>query len=190
MINTQKILLAGAIVLLLLTASLAINQAEAKDNAKQSKLKAIKKINDKNKTFVLGGGIAIEQGEDKPYKSSMKLKFTESNTEDTGVTVKEGKIVINDEGSPVRYPVMADSWNIELDASGFSADGYSQDSDGIMYKVSLEGEYLRDTSHGKLYLVKGEFSEDASDGEVYELHYIVLFMDAASQSAKLASNNN
>lgn len=187
--TTQKILLASATMLLLLTATLAINQAEAKDNAKEPKLRAIK-VNDKNKTFVLGGGIAIEQGEDKPYKSSMKLKFTESGTEGTGVTVKEGKIVINDEGSPVRYPVIADRFHIEMNASGFSADGYSQDSDGITYKVFLEGEYLRDTSHGKLYLVEGEFSEDASDGEVYELHYIALFMDAASQAAKVSSNNN
>ena len=190
MMSTQKILLASATMLLLLAASLAINQAEAKDNAKEPKLRAIKKVNDNNKTFVLGGGIAIEQGEDKPYKSSMKLKFIESNTENTGITVKEGKIVINDEGSPVRYPIIADRWNIELNDSGFSANGYSQDSDGIIYKVSLEGEYLHDTSHGKLYLVEGEFSEDASDGEVYELHYIALFMDSASLSAKVTSNNN
>ena len=190
MMSTQKILLASATMLLLLAASLAINQAEAKDNAKEPKLRAIKKVNDNNKTFVLGGGIAIEQGEDKPYKSSMKLKFIESNTENTGITVKEGKIVINDEGSPVRYPIIADRWNIELNDSGFSANGYSQDSDGIIYKVSLEGEYLHDTSHGKLYIVEGEFSEDASDGEVYELHYIVLFIDSASQSAKVVSNND
>jgi len=190
MMSTQKILLASATMLLLVTATLAINQAEAKDNAKEPKLRAIKKINDTNKTFVLGGGIAIEQGEDKPYKSSMKLKFTESNTQDAGIRVKEGKIVINDEGSPVRYPVIADTWDIELNAGGFSADGYSQDSDGIIYKVSLEGEYVRDTSHGKLYLVEGEFSEDASDGEAYELHYIALFMEPASQPAKAASNTN
>ena len=187
--DTRKILLVAGITSLLVIGSITMSTVVAEEIGKAEKHGAIKKEQAKDRALLLGGGLAIEDGDDKPYKSSMKLKLTKSNAEGTDYTVKQGLIVINDEDSPVRYPIIADKWSIQIEDNGFSASGYSQDTEGITYKVSLEGEYLNEANHGKFYLVKGEFQEDANaNGEVYELHYIVMLTDVKPQSASVSSN--
>lgn len=167
-------LLAGTTMLLLLAATLTVGPAMAQEDDRGEKEKARpdhKKH--RNGTFVLGFGVAIE--DDKVYRSKLRLGLMKSDVENT-YAVKKGGIVINDERSPVRYEVIADTWTVEVreDGHAFIASGQVEDRDGNAYDVALEGDLLGKTDHGRLYMVKGKFS---GESEEYSLHYFAFLKD-------------
>ncbi len=193
----KKALLAGTAMLLLFAATITVGPAMAQQNDddfdKKEKVRPHKERPDKERphkgTFAAGMGVAIEDNGD-AYRSHIKLALAKSNTDagadvgdtaaaaaDSAYAVRKGMIVINDEGSPVRYPVVADTWAIEFNEDAFHAAGVVEDADGNTYDVAVRGEALGKTKHGIIYQVHGDFS--GADEEDYKLHYFVVVKEKA-----------
>jgi len=171
-------------MLLLVAATLTMGPAMAQGNDAEKKIRPLK-VNHKAGTYISGFGAAVEiveEGEDEIYRSHMRLALSKSDTENAGYVVRKGVIVINDEGSPVRYPVKPDNWKVEIGEKTFSVKGQVEDSEGNNYDVSLTGELLHKTNYGKFYIVKGSFS---GNGEEYSLYYLALIRENAVQPAPL-----
>lgn len=182
--SKKKALLAGITMLLLVAASVSYAMpAMAQENGEEQQNERPQR--QRAKTLAIGIGAAVDPDEDKMYRSHFKLGLQKASEEsETDFVVKRGIFVINDEGSPVRYPAIPETWEVEVreDHSAFNAEGNVEDSDGNVFSVELKGELLRETEHGALFVVKGEFS---GDGEEYELYYIsaVIKRPAVSPAA-------
>jgi len=202
-IQKKKVLLAGTVMLLLFAATITLGPAMAQQNDddfdKKEKVRPHKERPDKerphkNGTFAAGMGVAIEENGD-AYRSHIKLVLAKSNTDadaddtaatDSAYAVRKGMIVINDEGSPVRYAVVADTWTIEFNEDAFHAAGVVEDADGNTYDVAVRGEALGKTKHGILYQVQGTF--DGAD-EDYKLYYFVVVNEKTNADRPSTSNS-
>ncbi|MFQ5970385.1 MAG: hypothetical protein ACE5J2_07825 [Nitrososphaerales archaeon] len=163
----QKKLLTGMLLLLLIGAASFAGTVVAQESDEEEKVRD----HTRSKTFALGIGAAIETDDDHPYRSHFRLAIAKVAPEDTEYEVKRGVVVINDEGSPVRYHVIPETWeiNVREDNSAFTAEGTVEDIDGNTFEVSLDGNVLRELEHGWLYIVNGTFE---GGDEEYELYYI------------------
>ncbi len=178
--NTRKALLAGTTMLLLLAATLALSPAMAQENDTEKKVRPDKKPDKRgleNGTFVTAFGAAVQ--EDEAHRSHMHLALSKTDITSNNYGVKKGLVVINDKHSPVRYQVIPDTWKVSEDNSAFSAKGQVQDQEGKTYDVSLAGDPLHQMSKGKLYSVKGTFS---GNGEDYDLYYFAVVRDNTNQT--------
>jgi hypothetical protein len=196
----KKVLLAGTAMLLLFAATLSFGPAMAQSNGDDLDEKERKKVRPqerpdkerphRNGTFVMGMGAAIEDNGD-AYRSGMKLALAKNADDaaatDIEYTVRKGMVVINDEGSPVRYPVVADTWSIEFNEDAFHAAGVVEDADGNTYDVSVRGEALGKTKHGILYQVQGTF--DGADGD-YDLYYFVVVNEKQNRDRPSTSESD
>jgi hypothetical protein len=172
----NKALIAGTLMLLLVaTASLTPSLAQQPPGEEQTRTQQ------NAKTLAFGIGAAVDADEDTIYRSHFKFGLVKStsDSEDSDYEVRRGVVVINDEGSPVRYQAIPDTWNVEVDDNNdeFTADGKVEDSDGNIFDVSMNGESLRKTEHGSLYAVKGKFNGGDLD---YELYYIAGVVQRAA----------
>jgi hypothetical protein len=165
--HMEKMLLAGTMAVLLLAALLGTAVAQERDVVEEK----VRPAETRNKILVVGVGVAVETDDNSPYRSQFRLAIAPVQGEDNEYEVKRGVVVINDEGSPVRYHVIPDTWEVKVreDNSAFTAEGMVEDEDGNTFEVSLEGELLREIKHGWLYIAKGKF--EGGDLE-YDLYYI------------------
>jgi len=199
----KKVLLAGMLTLSLLAAAFVIPASAQESGEEQTRDKVREKVRDKVRehrpdqardgTMIIGIGAAIDTEENKMYRSHLRFgiaNMAAANSADAEHKVIRGGIVINDEGSPVHYIAVADTWTIEVreDKSAFTAEGVVEDREGNRFDVSLEGELLHETEHGGLYLVKGKFSGGDQD---YELYYLaaVLHREAVRQVTDAVERN-
>ena len=136
----KKALLAGTMMLSLLAAAFLIpvsaqESGEDDDRAgDKARDRAREKVRDEvrehrpdhpgNMTAFLGIGAAVETDENTMYRSHLRFGIAKANDAETDYVVKRGLITINDEGSPVRYQAIPDTWTIEVreDKSGFAAE--------------------------------------------------------------------
>ncbi len=125
-------------------------------------------VDDADRTHLRGAGIAIDN-ENVSHKSGIWIAL---NTTD-GYEVKRGFIFViygfHERGI---YHLAADTWSVTVseDKSTFTAEGKVV-SDEVEYTASIEGEFLRDTKAGKIYLVTGNIVD--SDGNIIvDLYYL------------------
>ncbi len=183
----KKVLLAGMMMLSLLAAALIIpasaqGSGEDDDRARE---KVREKVRDKvrehrsdigrNMTALLGIGAAVDTDENTMYKSHLKFGIAKASDTETDYVVVRGLITINDEGSPVRYQAIPETWTIDVreDKSAFAAEGAVKDSEGNEFRVSLNGQLLQETKNAWLFIVKGDFHGDDLE---YNLYYLAVVL--------------
>jgi len=185
MINVpkKKALLAGMMMLSLLAAAFII-PASAQGNSEdddRTRDKVREKVREhrpdigRNMTALLGIGAAVDTDENTMYRSHLRFGIAKANDTETDYVVKRGLITINDEGSPVRYQAIPDTWTIDVreDKSAFAAQGAVKDSEDNEFRVSLNGELLQETKNAWLFIVKGDFHGDDLE---YNLYYLAVVL--------------
>ena len=124
---------------------------------------------------VLGMGVAVEQPGGDPHRSRIGFLAIVNSTDEgsSQLSIRRGLIVINDEGSPVRYQMVPDTWHgiVHNNGKGFDAEGKVSDADGNLYNVKLKADEIRETSRGTLIQIEAGFS---GQGEHYDITYLAL----------------
>lgn len=183
----KKALFAGMMVLSLIAATSLIpaSAQESGEDDDRARDKVREKVRDQvrehrpdragNMTALLGIGAAVDTEENTMYRSHLRFGIAKVSDTETDYVVKRGLITINDEGSPVRYHAIPETWTIEVreDKSAFAAEGAVKDSEDNEFRVSLNGELLQETKNGWLFIVKGDFH--GSDSE-YNLYYLAVVL--------------
>ncbi|MGH9878581.1 MAG: hypothetical protein ACRD5H_13170 [Nitrososphaerales archaeon] len=187
----KKALLAGMLMLSLIAAvslipASAQESGEDDDRARDKvRDRARDKVRDEvrdhrpdhpgNMTALLGIGGAVETDENTMYRSHLRFGIAKASDTETDYVVKRGLITINDEGSPVRYHAIPETWTIEVreDKSAFAAEGAVKDSEDNEFRVSLNGELLQETKNAWLFIVKGDFHGNELE---YNLYYLAVVL--------------
>ncbi|HLE34701.1 MAG TPA: hypothetical protein VI698_02315 [Nitrososphaerales archaeon] len=183
----KKVLLAGIMMLSLLVAAFIIpaSAQESSEDDDRTRDKVREKVRDQvrehrpdragNMTALLGIGAAVDTDENTMYRSHLRFGIAKVSDTETDYVVKRGLITINDEGSPVRYQAIPETWTIDVrdDKSAFAAEGAVKDSEDNEFRVSLNGELLQETKNAWLFIVKGDFHGDDLE---YNLYYLAVVL--------------
>ncbi len=121
-IHVSKVLLASTMMLLLFVAATFASTVVAQENEEiEGKVKQ-KHIRDgeqirhiRNGIFVGGVGAAVETDDVEAYRSAFRLTISEASSDtatDVDYQVMKGGVMIKDEGSPVRYHAIPESWTV------------------------------------------------------------------------------
>jgi hypothetical protein len=183
----KKALFAGMMVLSLIAATTLIpaSAQESGEDDDRTRDKVREKVRDQvreqrpdragNMTALLGTGAAVDTEENTMYRSHLRFGIAKVSDAETDYVVKRGLITINDEGSPVRYHAIPDTWTIEVreDKSAFAAEGGVKDAEDNEFRVSLNGELLQETKNAWLFIVKGDFHGNELE---YNLYYLAVVL--------------
>lgn len=103
----------------------------------------------------------------------MLLRVEKEAGETIHFQLHKGLVVINNEGSPVRYQMVPDTWQVQLvkPNQNFVASGKVMDRDKQTYEVTLQGDLRRSIERGVILTVTGTF---AGAGVNYDLFFIAL----------------
>lgn len=170
--NITYITLATLILSLSITPMLSIVVAE--ENEKQPRSFLEDHVN--QKIIILNGhGIAIDRQDEQVFRSRIRLagEITFSNNTDSSKQFQllRGGIMINDNGTRIKYSIINETWSITLSEGKFVATGAVQDEEGNEYQVSLKGNAIRRSVRGVQMLIEGELNGNESS---FKLQYITV----------------
>jgi hypothetical protein len=122
-----------------------------------------------------GTGLAIEEPDGNLHKSKLGFIAVIESKEGASIhfNVRKGLLTINEQGKPVNYTMIAETWHgtVQGDGKSFKAEGKVTDATGNTYTVTLKGEPIRQTPKGIFINIQGNLT---GKGENYILIYLAL----------------